>query len=339
MKAFKKLNKTQLTIAGSIALLVIVSGIVWFTARAAGFFTAVESDTGTLTANAKVVADSSASGGKAIQFTAPAPAPDPDPTPPSGGGTCTTKPDATNTGTSGTLTADGRTVLNTANEVVQNKSFPAGIEIRADGVQLKNVSVGGHILINEADNTVLDHVEAVGVSISSASNITIQYVHISAFEDDSFHITSDGSSYINNVRIQYSYVDRPGFNPGSLSHWDGVQVRGADNLAIFCNNFDVGAWQDPYNVLVYFEQANGGNDHLVVDHNWLNGGNFAIMSSLPDVPVNLSITNNKLRSADFHFGYCYLGGGWNATYLSHVIQTGNTLDGAPMAQVCKESDL
>lgn len=337
MIRFIKQQRSNLTIATIIGFLVIASGIVWFTVRAAGFFSAVESDAGTLTANAKVIADSSASGGKAIQFTTSTPPSDP--TPPPSGGTCTSKPDASNTGTSGTLNADSRTVLSTSNEVVQNKSFPAGIEIRADGVQLKNVSVGGRIFINEADNIILDHVKAIEVAVSSASNITVQYAHITAFEGDSFHITSDGSSYIKNIRIQYSYVDRPGFNPGSGSHWDGVQVRGAENLTIFCNNFDVGAWQDPYNVLIYFEQANGGNDYLVVDHNWLNGSNFAIMAGLPDVPIHLSITNNKLRSADFHYGYCYLGGGFTSSYLSQVIQTGNTLDGAPMAQVCKESDL
>lgn len=77
MKFINKLNKTQLTIAGSIALLVIASGIVWFTVRAAGFFSAVESDAGALTTNAKVVTDSNASGGKAIQFTAPAQTPPP----------------------------------------------------------------------------------------------------------------------------------------------------------------------------------------------------------------------------------------------------------------------
>lgn len=262
-------------------------------------------------------------------------------TPPDGGtgGACAVKPIAANTGSSGVLTADGRTILNTPNEIIQNVSFASGIEIRADGVQLKNVNVNGGILLNEADGVLLDHISAISVSVSSASNTTIQYAHVTAFEDDSFHVTSDGSKHINNFTLKYSYIDRPGFNPGSLSHWDGVQVRGAYNVTIFCNNFDVGPWQDPYNVLIYFEQANGGNDRLLVDNNWLNGANFAIMTSLPDLPINFSIINNKLSSNDFHFGYCYLGDGFTPAYLASIVQSGNLLDGAPMAQVCKESDI
>jgi cytoskeletal protein RodZ len=257
----------------------------------------------------------------------------------SGGGACSTRPIASSTGSSGTLAADGRTSLMTPGEIIQNRSFSGDLAIYADNVQLKNVNVTGNIVVAEADNVLIDHVTARSIAISSSSNTTIQYAQVNAFEGDSFHITSDGSSYITNVTIKHSYISRPGFNPGSLSHWDGVQIRGANGVTIFCNNFDVGAWQDPYNVLIYLEQANGGNDNVVVDNNWLSGSNFAFMIGLPHVPVNLSITNNKLYSADFHYGYCYLGGGFTPAYLTQVIQTGNTLDGAAMAQVCTEGDL
>jgi hypothetical protein len=331
LREYFKRNSTNLTIATIVVLVVIISGVFWLTARAAGFFSAVEPDNATLTTNAKVITDLTASGGKAIEFGSGSIAPDI--------GSCTTKPDAMNTGTSGALTADSRTVLRTANEVIQNKSFPAGIDIQADGVQLRNVQVKGRILVNEADNVVIDHVKAVEISISSSSNVAIQYAHVTAFEGDSFHFTSDGSSYIKNVTIKHNYVDRPGFNAGSQSHWDGVQIRGAEYVTIYCNNFDVGAWQDPYNVLIYLEQANGGNNHIVIDSNWLNGSNFAIMAGLPNLPMSFTIKNNKLRSADFHYGLCYLGGGFNSTYLGQIVQTGNTLDGAPIAQVCKASDL
>lgn len=254
-------------------------------------------------------------------------------------GACSTRPIGSNTGSSGTLAADGRTSLMTPGEIIQNRSFSGDLAIYADNVQLKNVSVTGNIVVAEADDVLIDHVTARSIAISSSSNTTIQYAQVNAFEGDSFHVTSDGSSYITNVTIKHSYISRPGFNPGSLSHWDGVQIRGANGVTIFCNNFDVGAWQDPYNVLIYLEQANGGNDNVVVDNNWLSGSNFAFMIGLPHVPVNLSITNNKLYSADFRYGYCYLGGGFTPSYLTQVVQTGNTLDGAAMAQVCTEGDL
>ena len=255
------------------------------------------------------------------------------------GGACSTRPIASNTGSSGTLAADGRTSLATPGEIVQNRSFSGNLAIYADNVQLKNVNVTGNIVVAEADNVLIDHVTARSIAISSSSNTTIQYAQVNAFEGDSFHITSDGSSYITNVTIKHSYISRPGFNPGSLSHWDGVQIRGASDVLIFCNNFDVGAWQDPYNVLIYLEPANGNNNRIIVDNNWLSGSNFAFMMGLPNLPLDIAITNNKLYSADFYYGYCYLGGGFTPAYLTQVVQTGNTLDGAAMAQVCTEGDL
>lgn len=70
MKTFIKQHRSNLTIATIIALVVIASGAIWLTVRAAGFFAAVEPDNASLTTNAKVITDSTASGGKAIQFTA-----------------------------------------------------------------------------------------------------------------------------------------------------------------------------------------------------------------------------------------------------------------------------
>lgn len=264
--------------------------------------------------------------------------------PPSGGGVvetgaCSTRPTMANTGSSGPLTTDGRTSLHTPGEIIQNVSFPGDLVIYADGVQFKNVNVSGDVVVAEANDVLFDHVTVRSIAISSSLNTTIQYAQVNAFERDSFHITSDGGTYITNVTIKHSYISRPGFNPGSLSHWDGVQIRGASDVTIFCNDFDVGPWQDPYNVLIYLEPANGNNGRVVVDNNWLNGSNFAFMMGLPNLPMNVAITNNKLYSANFHFGYCYLGTGFTPTYLAQVVQTGNTLDGAPMAQVCKESDI
>jgi hypothetical protein len=68
MKSFIKQNRSNLTIATIIALVVIASGAIWLTVRAAGFFASVEPDNASLTSNVKVITDTTASGGKAIQF-------------------------------------------------------------------------------------------------------------------------------------------------------------------------------------------------------------------------------------------------------------------------------
>lgn len=70
-------SRTNKLIALGVIAIVIIAGTLLVMARAAGFFAAVDPTTGTVTANAKIITDSTAFGGKAIEFTAPA----------SGGGT------------------------------------------------------------------------------------------------------------------------------------------------------------------------------------------------------------------------------------------------------------
>ncbi len=80
-------SKTNKIVAISIAALVIVVGVTLSFTKATGFFAAIESEAGTTTTNAKVVSDPAASGGQAIQFTAPIVTP-----PPGGGSALTSRP-------------------------------------------------------------------------------------------------------------------------------------------------------------------------------------------------------------------------------------------------------
>lgn len=313
-------------------MLIVTFGIVGVLglqlSRAATPVTSIELGATPVTAPGINISDATASGGTAVKFGTPVP------------NACTTKPDASNTGTTGTLTPDSRTSLNTAGETIENKVFSSDLVINAANVTLRNVRVAEGILINERNNILLDRVAAMkGIGVSSSSNVTIQHSYINSFDDDAVHITSDGSSYIRNFTIKHSFIDRPSFTPGTEAHWDGIQIRGADTVNIYCNNIDAGAWQYPYNVLIYPEPANGGNNNLFIDNNWLNGGNFAIMAGMPNTPMRFEITNNKLRGADFNFGLCFLGGGFTPATLNQVTQTGNTLDGNPITRVCNESDL
>jgi beta-glucanase (GH16 family) len=92
---FMRTSRTNKIIAVTCALAVGIAGFVFFASMAAGFFAAVEVDNATLSTNARLVNDATASGGRAIQFTAPSPTPTPPPPtptptppppPPPGGG-------------------------------------------------------------------------------------------------------------------------------------------------------------------------------------------------------------------------------------------------------------
>src|SRR5690349_16401618 len=78
-KHFNGLNRNRI-IALSVAVAIVVVGIVLVVTHASGFFAASEPENGTVAGNANLVNDASASGGKAIQFNAPV-------TSPPGGGT------------------------------------------------------------------------------------------------------------------------------------------------------------------------------------------------------------------------------------------------------------
>ncbi len=97
IRGFWNFSRTNKIIAISVAVVIVLAGILFVLTKAAGFFAAAEPDTGTLTTNAKIVTDTAASGGQAIQFTAP----------PQGGGSALTSrpndgsgywPDFSNTG-------------------------------------------------------------------------------------------------------------------------------------------------------------------------------------------------------------------------------------------------
>jgi lysophospholipase L1-like esterase len=80
-----KVNRTYATIALGMSLAFVGISALFIIGHATGFFTSAEPEAGTLSGNANLVTDATASGGKAIEFTAPAtpsPQPQPSPTPP-----------------------------------------------------------------------------------------------------------------------------------------------------------------------------------------------------------------------------------------------------------------
>src|SRR6266545_3300138 len=71
-KNFVKTSSANKLIAVVVAVGLAVGAGIIIASRASGFFTSTEPDSGTLSGNVSLVADSSASNGKAVQFNAPA---------------------------------------------------------------------------------------------------------------------------------------------------------------------------------------------------------------------------------------------------------------------------
>ena len=71
VKQILRTNPRQSLLAVVAVIAVAVIGVILFAAHAATSVVAVETDTGTATANAKTINDATASGAKAVKFTPP----------------------------------------------------------------------------------------------------------------------------------------------------------------------------------------------------------------------------------------------------------------------------
>jgi hypothetical protein len=160
-------SKINLIFAVAVGVVVIIVGYTLTMTLASGFFASLEGEQGTLAGNAQVVSDSSASGGKAIQFNAPA---TPPPPPPTGGKSCWPSstdcradwvvrcpaypafPDASCTGVpTGTALSNytGPCTITTANTVIDSKTVNCQLLIRTTGVVIKKSKIIGGINADE----------------------------------------------------------------------------------------------------------------------------------------------------------------------------------------------
>ncbi|GAA1439442.1 hypothetical protein GCM10009641_47170 [Mycobacterium cookii] len=232
------------------------------------------------------------------------------------------KPDVSNTGPSGTLTAyAGSSYVTTAGTVIENKTINGDLIIAADNVTLRNSVVTGALGVTERSGIRISNVKMREFGISSATDVVLDRSEITGSISDGMHVTSDGNQMNRDIVITNNLVHNP--RPGAGSHYDGLQVRGVNGLDLVCNNFDLGPAQFEYNAALYLEPANGGHSGVVVDNNWLSGGGY-IFHYGADNDGATRLTNNHF-GGDPYWGpnaVCHTSGARPA------VQTGNDLRGA-----------
>lgn len=233
---------------------------------------------------------------------------------------CAFKPSSANTGAGGARTNSGVTTLGDGQSLSNVNT--ASLVISGNNVTLRNVKVNGRVLVR-GSHVLIDHVTAENISVSSASNVTVQYANIGYGSGDGLDVTSDRGTMVRNVVLAYNYVHDP--RVPDTAHYDGIQVRGVDGLAITCSVFDAGPYQPMYNAGIYLEDANGGDSNITVARNWVYGFGFSVMMDA----VNTTLDSNRI-GGDIHWGPCRLGERTGNTGLS---STGNVWDptGASLA--------
>ncbi|HSX29207.1 MAG TPA: hypothetical protein VLE73_01455 [Candidatus Saccharimonadales bacterium] len=310
-------SKQNKIIALCIASAIFLGGLFLVLTNAAGFFAAVEPDNASLTANAKLVTDGNASGGKAVQFTAPAPTPPPPtptptptPTPPPSGSTSCplpAYPDASCTGvpagTSLTI-VNGNIDVTTSGTIIENKDIRGCITVssNANAVIIRKSKITcttNNIAIYREDNgavsdanrlLIQDSTISCGVTNHTAiseANITVQRSNISGCEN--------GFDMNQNVTVQDSYIHDMA-EVGADPHTDGIQmaighisggnvVNGSLNISIVHNT-----------IILHGTSAvisNRGTDvNILIQDNLMAGGAYTLYCDQGATAVNYRVINN-----------------------------------------------
>ncbi|MCP5020275.1 MAG: LamG domain-containing protein [bacterium] len=223
-----------------------------------------------------------------------------------------------------------------------------GLTITQDGTVLENVFVHGTIFI-EANNVTIRNFKVdpgntpyairatgghSGIVIEDGELFNVDSAHIygGGFEARRLNLHDsggDGFKCTNDVVVEECWVHHLGTKPGA--HSDCNQTRSGNNF-IFRRNFmdlpiDIGA---PYkqNAAFIMQTGDGPIDNILIEDNWLDGGNFTVYienklpppgSSRPNYgnPTNARLLNNR-------FGRNYRYGVLNIT--GYVLISGNRWD-------------
>ncbi len=322
-------SRGKLIVAGIAVVGVGLAGYAIMATQASGFFAAADPDQGTLSANAHIVNDAGASGGTAVQFTAPATTPPPTtppPTTPPPSGTQTNckpnpsscgYPDTTNTGVPAgtTLTVvSGDVTISTANTVYDAKDVRGCINVTAPGVTIKRTKVTctsgyGIFTGNGALSGTALTVQDVEV-ICGPNNTGIGYANLTVTRAY-VHGCENGFDLDYNATIRDSYVtDIKEVNGG---HGDGMQFASpVSNILI-----------DHNSVIVHdVTSAVNWTDNTVsmtVQNNLLAGGGYTLYCPRVAVPTGaFKVLNN--RFGDFLYAHTDSCGG------SGQVFTGNYED-------------
>ena len=289
-------NFKSLSAVGFIVFFAAIGTTLIFTSRAATPFASVELEQGTLAAGATVGADTNASGGQFVQF---------------GGGVVseTAKPGPTNTGptNSSALTPSGSITITQDGAVVENVDISGIVRIQANNVTIRNFRING----GGASYGIQATYGYSGSIIEDGEiyNINSAGIYGGGFTARRLNIHESGGDAVkptSNVVFETSWLHHLGTNDGA--HADGFQSVGGNNYIFRYNNCDMPVTDPPpykSNACFIIQTNNSPIDDVLIENNWLNGGNFTVYvtdkGNGHGAPTNARILNNRF-GRDYRFG-------------------------------------
>ncbi len=203
-----------------------------------------------------------------------------------GGWPCDGRPDATNTGPTGSLREySGPTEITTDGATIEGFRLTGGLVIDADDVTIRNFVIEasssyGINIRSDHEGIVIEDGEIFGMSSAAILGVgyTARRLNIHDSSGDGLKAQGSGGPTL----VEHSYIHRLGRGDGA--HADGNQTRGGSNITFRCNNIYMpspgtpdypGA---PYKSNATFMLQLAISDFLI-EYNWLTGGNYSIYGS------------------------------------------------------------
>lgn len=138
---------------------------------------------------------------------------------------------------------------------------------------VRGLRVTGELLLRNCRDLVLEDCAFGALSMSSSQRITVRRFEVDGrLGKDGIHVTSDGATRCAGILLEDGLVHSPDLS--GASHYDGIHVRGVEDLTVRDVVFDQGDYdrEDPLssldsrlNASVFLEDANGGNRRVLLE--------------------------------------------------------------------------
>jgi hypothetical protein len=245
-------------------------------------------------------------------------------------------PTALTTGTTGALTTNSAAMsISTNGATYSNVDFTnltQRVQVYAENVSFTNCRFRNGLAFYNTQSGSASYCEmnGDGVYFSSSSNVVIDHCKVIDWDQDAFHVSTDGGPPIcTNIQITNCYIYHSIPEPGH--HADGIQIRGSDGLQFMNNYVDFAKVYDSANdnACIYIEDNYSTGDgpwlnyNVNIVGNYMKGGGYT--AYLSNGTGNFS--NNTLASATgAPDGYYYPG------VAAGITGTGNVKaeDGSPL---------
>jgi hypothetical protein len=299
------------------AVLVLIIGYVILRTSAATPYASLEAESGTRTANASVVADTTASGGSALLFG------NGTTSPPSGPRSCPPYPafpDATCTGVLPGIarTNTGSFQTTSDGQVIENLNVDGRITVNHNNVLIRNVkftSRGTAISILQKTGLVVEDCEIDGTGATNGDPAIVH--HNYTMRRCNIHSIGEGPRANENVVLEDNYMHSFTSFVAQGAHQDCIQITSGTNIVIRHNTCLMNV--DGGNAAIMTGSFSGDN---LLEKNLLAGGGYVVYCG-----DNLRVLNN-------HFSTMYhpKGGYWGLyAYCETVTRTGNVWHDGPKA--------